>query len=141
MTHIDFYLLGNNGVDSSDHIACRLTDKAFRMGHRVYLYSDDATVCQKLDQMLWTFSAASFVPHAQYSDNISPDTPVSIGSNEPPAGFTDVLISLSEQVPAFFSRFDRVAEIVGSLDSEKQQARERFRYYRDRGYELQTHEL
>lgn len=141
MTQIDFYLLGDNSADGSDRVACRLADKAFRLGHRVYIYADDAGICKKLDQLLWTFSANSFIPHTLGLATKDDDTPVCIGDQEPPTAFADVLISLSQQVPAFFSRFERVAEVVGASNNEKQQARERYRYYRDRGYQLQTHNL
>lgn len=141
MTHIDFYLLGKNSNGGCDHVACRLAEKAFRLGHRVYMYTDDIDACKRLDELLWTFSANSFLPHTLDLDAGDRDTPVCIGDQEPPTGFADTLISLSKEVPSFFSRFERVAEVVGASDSEKQQARDRYRYYRDRGYELQTHDL
>lgn len=140
MTQIDFYLMGDNSADGSDRVACRLADKAFRLGHRVYIYADNAGDCAKLDRLLWTFSANSFVPHT-LDLAANDDTPVCIGDQDPPTAFADVLISLSQQVPEFFSRFERVAEVVGASNNEKQQARERYRYYRDRGYQLQTHNL
>lgn len=141
MTHIDFYLLGKNKADGGDRFACRLAEKAFRLGHRIYMYTDGVDACERLDQLLWTFSANSFVPHTVDLSADDNDTPVFIGFQDPPTGFSDVLISTSKEVPSFFSRFDRVAEVAGVSDSEKQQARERYRYYRDRGYELQTHDL
>lgn len=141
MTSIDFYLPGKNNVDGGDRFACRLAEKAFRLGHRIYIYTDDIDTSEKLDQLLWTFSANSFVPHSLGTDADDSDTPVCIGFRDPPTGFADVLISLSNEVPSFFSRFERVAEMVGASDSEKQRARKRYRYYRDRGYELQTHDL
>jgi DNA polymerase-3 subunit chi len=52
-----------------------------------------------------------------------------------------VLISLASAIPSFFSRFGRVADVVGATEEAKQQARERFRFYRERGYSLQTHSL
>ncbi|RDJ93817.1 DNA polymerase III subunit chi, partial [Lacticaseibacillus rhamnosus] len=41
----------------------------------------------------------------------------------------------------FFSRFQRLVEIVGTDASDRQAARERYRFYRDRGYEIRTHQL
>lgn len=141
MTHIDFYLSNKNTQDEPNRIACRLADKAFRMGHRIYIHAGDAETARHLDQLLWTFSAGSFVPHTMNLESGDNDTPVYIGHEQPPTGFEDVLISLSNEMPSFFSRFERVAEVVGASDIDKQKARERYRYYRDRGYELQTHNL
>jgi DNA polymerase-3 subunit chi len=53
----------------------------------------------------------------------------------------DVLLNLRPEWPAFFSRFQRLVEIVGLDEADRAQARERFRFYRDRGYEIRTHDL
>jgi DNA polymerase-3 subunit chi len=141
MTKVDFYLLGTNG-DSRERIACRLAEKAWRLGNRVYLLAPDKPVALELDELLWTFSQGSFVPHAVYVDDSDADThPVLIGHNEPPAVLHDVLISLAPEVPAWFSRFLRIAELVGATEDDKVRGRERFRFYRERGYPLETHNL
>lgn len=143
MTRVDFYLLGS-GAGDRDLYACRLADKAFRLGHGAYIYTADADAAQRLDKLLWTFSQGSFVPHGLYAE-AAPDTtppfPVAIGCLEPPLACHDVLISLHAEVPPFFSRFERVVDLVGADEAEKTRARERFRFYRERGYPLQTHEL
>jgi DNA polymerase III subunit chi len=138
MTRVDFYL-----VDSEDAnlAACKLANKAFSLGHRVFILATSAETAARLDQLLWTFHPGSFVPHELHSNNRTPATPVLIGHEPPPADCEDVLINLADQVPDCFSRFQRVAEIVGAAAGEKERARERFRFYRDRGYTLQTHNL
>jgi len=50
-----------------------------------------------------------------------------------------VLVNLHAEPPPFFSRFERLAEIVGVDDVPA--GRERFRFYRERGYEMRTHDL
>jgi DNA polymerase-3 subunit chi len=72
---------------------------------------------------------------------MDPLPPVVLGSEPPPTNFEDVLITLAAEVPECFSRFQRVAEVVGADLEEKAGARERFRFYRDRGYPPQTHNL
>lgn len=142
MTRIDFYLLENAEPAARDLAACRLAHKAFALGHRIYILTEGSESARRLDELLWTFSAGSFVPHALHSGE-EPDarTPVLIGDVAPPESFHDVLITTAREVPACFSRFERVAEIVGGSEDEKQQARGRFRHYRERGYTLQTHQL
>ena len=49
--------------------------------------------------------------------------------------------NLNAEPPPFFSRFERLAEIVGKDDADVVAGRERFRFYRERGYELRTHNL
>jgi len=140
MTRVDFYLLGKE-EDRRDRFACRLAEKAYRMGHRVYLLAPDASSAGALDELLWTFSQGSFVPHGQLGDANADEHPVLIGHAEPPSGFQDVLVSLANEVPDWVGRFERVAEIVGATEQDKHQARERFRHYRERGYPLETHPL
>jgi DNA polymerase-3 subunit chi len=81
------------------------------------------------------------VPHALQAEGLDPAPLVLLGPGPPPEGFDDVLITLAAEVPECFSRFRRVAEIVGPAPADKEQGRARFRFYRDRGYALQTHNL
>jgi DNA polymerase-3 subunit chi len=62
-------------------------------------------------------------------------------AEEPPTSHHGVLINLGEDVPVYFSRFERVLEIVPSQDDARASSRARFKFYRDRGYPLETHEL
>ena len=141
MTRVDFYLLDHATDGGHDAAVCKLTHKAFRLGHRIYILTPDFTHAQRLDRMLWIFSAGSFIPHGLSSEAADADMPVLIGYDEPPAACEDVLIQLSPQVPECFSRFQRVAEVVSGADEDRRLARDRFRFYRDRGYALQTHKL
>ncbi len=141
MTRVDFYLLDHATEGGRDAAVCKLTHKAFRLGHRIYILTGDHDSAQRLDRLLWTFSAGSFIPHGLSARPADADLPVLIGHDEPPPAYEDVLISLAPQVPECFSRFQRVAEVVHGGDDEKTLARERFRFYRDRGYALHTHNL
>lgn len=141
MTRVDFYLVNDAAEGSQDIAVCKLAHKAFRLGHRIYIFTPDSSHAQRLDRLLWIFSSGSFVPHGVNPESVDADMPVLIGYDEPPAACEDVLIQLAPQVPECFSRFRRVAEVVGSGDDDKARARERFRFYRDRGYALQMHNI
>lgn len=140
MTQVDFYILEQPDSPSRPLMACRVADKAFRNGHRVYVLANDGQQVAELDQLMWTFSQGSFTPHETYSGTIENEqTPILIGTGEAPDSWHDILITLREDVPPFFSRFERVIEIVDQDESQKKNARDRFRFYRDRGYALQSH--
>jgi DNA polymerase-3 subunit chi len=141
MTRVDFYLLAAAEVNGKPLAACRLAQKAYRLKHRVYVHTGGPDASANLDRLLWTFSPGSFVPHQVHGDSPDPNLPVLIGHDTPPAEFNDVLISLAADVPEFFDRFARVAEIVSADETERAGARERFRRYRERGVEVQTHNL
>jgi len=53
----------------------------------------------------------------------------------------DILINLRVQHPPFFSRFRRLIELVGQDESDKVEARTRYRFYRDRGYEIKSFDV
>jgi len=145
MTRINFYVLKTGSGPQRPVFACRLAEKAFGQGLRIYIHTDSATETARLDELLWTFRDGSFLPHLPADDleRSDPDhtTPILIGHGETPGAHDGLLINLSASVPGFFSRFERVAEIVSGDETDREQARERFRFYRDRGYELETHTL
>ena len=59
---------------------------------------------------MWTFREQSFVPHGLTGQVDPVLTPVLLGWQAPPEDENDVLINLAPEVPAFFSRFRRLAE-------------------------------
>ena len=140
MTQVDFYILADAAPQARPLLTCRLTEKAWKQGHRIFINTASSEQLGELDDLLWTFRAGSFIPHAVYTE---PDDgqPVALGHAVEPTGHSDVLLNLSCEVPAFFSRFERVAELVGAGKDEQAAARERYRYYQDRGYTLNTHKL
>ena len=138
---IDFYVLPGQESKGRLLLACRLAEKAYGLGHRVYLHAASPEQARQLDDLLWTFRQGSFVPHTLCPPVEDDASPVSIGSDETPAAAAEVLINLSDTVPAFFERYQRVAELVDQQPSVLTKSRERFRCYRDRGYEPVSHRL
>jgi DNA polymerase-3 subunit chi len=138
MTKVNFYIL-NSG--SREQTACKLIEKAYTLGHSIYVHTVSQAQAKHLDDLLWTFRDGSFIPHEYYEAGKVQEAPILIGDHEAPDVAHDVLINLSEDVPLFFSRFLRVAEVVGHDDAAKQQGRKRFKFYKDRGYALDTYPL
>jgi DNA polymerase-3 subunit chi len=143
MTRVDFYVLQSGTDQQRATFACRLAEKAWRLGHSVYVHTASSDDTRRLDELMWTFRDGSFLPHLPTGEAASADpagaTPVLVGHGPEPGPRHELLINLAEDVPLFFSRFDRVAEIVAGETADS--ARERFRFYRDRGYTLNTHKL
>ncbi len=145
MTRIDFYILpeGAAAADGGSIMAaCKLCDKAVAAGMMIYVRTGDGTRASDFDGALWSFRQNSFIAHERYVGQglEAPLPPVLIGAQEPPDSHHGVLINLDADIPDFFSRFDRVLEIVGGTTEQRQSSRERFKFYRDRGYELNTYE-
>jgi DNA polymerase III subunit chi len=141
VTQVDFYILENDSEDARLRLACQIVDKATQQDRHVFINSSSDVEAQKLDELLWTFSQGSFIPHkvVRHAVDSPPREPVVIGWNQPPVGERwDVLINLAADVPDFFSRYERVAEVVDGNAARREQSRERYRFYRDRGYKLNT---
>lgn len=138
MTKVDFYVLKDNSAQRRDITACRLAEKAYTQGLQVHLHAASEKHAQEMDKLLWSFRDRSFVPHGL----VDSGAPVTIGATDTVGtDHSDVLINLADQVPNCFSRFERVLEIINADETVRKQGRERFRFYRDRGYTLDTHEL
>lgn len=137
MTQIDFY----THVEDKLRTACRLAAKACSAELRVMVCCPDGELASRFDRMLWTTPAIGFFPHCPASDALAPRTPIVIdhAGAEPP--HDDVLINLRPEWPPLFSRFKRLIEIVSVEDEDRRLARERYKFYRDRGYEIRTHNL
>jgi len=141
MTRVDFYILQDNKANALDQFACRIAEKAYKQGHQVYINTSSDQQLEYLDDLMWTFRDGSFLPHDRYSNDRTSGQAVLLGHGIEPEGVDDVLLNLSDDIPAFFSRFKRVAELVGGDDTARESARARYRFYKDRGYTLNTHKL
>jgi len=123
-------------------LACRLTEEAYLAGQCVYVWLDDPIELQKFDEMLWTFSDRSFVPHERYeSEQQWQDTPVLLSCDASPPQPFDLLVNLGGAVPPAASQARQIAEIVGGDESRRQAGRARFRQYREHGLTPQTHNM
>ncbi len=140
MTRIDFYVLPDASIERQHVYACRLAQKASQQGHRVYIHTGSAEQTTQLDDLLWTFSATSFVPHTAEPSECE-NNPVYINHSGDPLGIHDVLINLAPNTPDCFARFERFAELVNQDEAIKQAGRERFKFYKSRGYPLQTYKI
>lgn len=137
MTEVLFY------TNASDKLrtTCQLSCKALELNRRVMVLTSHAEVTEQLSTMLWSTPSTGFTPHCRASDRLAEVTPVIVDHAVEPVVHEDVLINLREEMPSYFSRFQRLVEIVTSDPDDRARARERYRYYRDRGYEIVTHDL
>ena len=137
MTQIDFY----TNVEDKLGTACRVAAKAYGLGHRMLVCCPDAETATRFDRMLWTAPPTAFIPHCSSSDPLAGETPIIIDHlGGEPIG-DQVLVNLRHEWPPFFGRFERLVEIVSMDDEDRQRGRERFKFYRDRGYEIRIHDM
>lgn len=138
MTRVVFYILSPGASGNRYQLACRVAEKAWRQAHRVLIFAASTQEAEHMDRLLWSFRDQSFLPHGLFGKVDSNNTPVIISAADNPGEEHDVLINLAPQVPAFFGRFMRVAECVDHEQAARAASRLRFKYYRDRGYDIET---
>jgi len=137
VTTIDFY----THVADCLGVAARLAGQVFAAHGSVRVLTPDALTTEELDRLLWMVPATAFVPHCRMGSALAAQTPVWIDHTLEHDGRAEVLINLHSAPPPFFSRFERLAEIVPNTEAGALAGRERYRFYRDRGYQLRAHNL
>lgn len=137
MTRIDFYQL-NPQQHNADRVVCQLCQKAYESKQFTLLLTQSQQQTEHLDRQLWIFDDDSFIPHdAEESDHFI--SPVLIHNQPELNTERELLINLADEIPNYFARFERVIELV--TENNKQQAREHYNFYRERGYPLNHHNL
>lgn len=137
MTKVDFY----TGSPDKLRTACQLSHKAVQSSLRTVISVSDATTYDALDKLLWHYPATAFIPHCRSDADEAGHMPVVLDHAGEKFPHHDLLISLHNECVPFFSRFERVIEIISNDAGDSRMGRERFKFYRDRGYELRHIDL
>jgi len=155
---IDFYILDNGNRQDKLYYACRITEKAYDQGFKVFIQCDDALISQKMDSLLWTFSRESFVPHriCEREELSWQEYPVQLGAlqidkpqhseqhsgdGQSNARVADVVVNLADTPSDAIFAFSRIVDLVSGEQTDRLAGRERFRKYREKGHKPNTHKL
>ena len=127
--------------DAADplHYACRLVRRALASGKPVGVCVA-AVHAARLDELLWSFDAAEFIPHRRWDgqDSLRPPAPgevllVDDAARLPHRG---LLLNLSDEMPGDALEFERVLEVIGKEPERVQAGRARYRVYQQSGAKL-----
>ncbi len=113
----------------------------WQQGHRVVVAFDQADDRERLDSHLWSQPSTGFIPHCRQEDPLAAETPVTLALTLDQAPDQALLLNLGRAVPEGFGRFEELVEIVSTDEEERQQGRERYRFYRDRGYQISSTDI
>lgn len=139
MTEIAFHF---NAPDKLAY-ACRFARKAHRSGARLVITAPPETL-HALDRMLWALAPQDFVAHCRSDADevLVHASPVLLSVDVPSTPHHEVLLNLYGEVPEGFARFERLVEVVSAQDeTDRAQARSRWRHYASRGYSIVRHDL
>ena len=144
---VDFYVLKGAAAKQRWTFACRLTEKAYLRDLNIVIANDTLADARSLDELLWTFSERSFVPHEVCPDEHSMDPATRVhllalrSSTSWPMPGADLLVNLTDRLPDGWERFPRIAEIIDGDEERRRLGRERFKTYRELKVALETHQL
>jgi DNA polymerase III subunit chi len=144
MTQIAFHF----NVPDKLAYACRLLRKAMGQGTKVIVLGDFEQI-EALNQSLWSFSAHDFVPHCLASDapSVRQRSPVLLANTLQGLGDLielptyQVLLNLGLAVPVGFESFERLIELVAVAEQDRDPARQRWKDYKERGFDILRHDL
>ncbi len=148
MTKIEFVVLAYRAqtTDLYDLICQRA--RLARTSGGLYIHTQDEAESQALDEHLWAAPRSEFIPHSIAGAMVNADSTVGknvsdviISSDGEPDGSHCTLINLGFTVPWFFSRFERFIELVRNGENDRKMGRERYLFYKRRGYPLQHRQL
>lgn len=137
MTQVFFY----HGASDKIAAACALLSGAYAKKKPMLVYALDDEVASGIDRMLWTHAALSFVPHCRADSPLAAETPILIADKLDSLPQDERLMNLSREIPPGFSRFQSLIEVVGQDEADRTAARERVKFYKDRGYEVRYFDL
>lgn len=134
MTRVEFFF----NVDDKLAKAAELCEKAVDKGRQLTIFTQGEAMSSALQQRLWQQSATSFLASVKADEAMSQFSAIVLADNNENLVQDDILINLQAEYPPFFSRFRYLVELVGNEEADKAAARARFRFYRDRGYEIKS---
>jgi DNA polymerase III subunit chi len=134
MTRIDFYF----NVADKQQIISELVLASINKHSKVTIFAENAEVANDISLSLWHAKQDGFLPNVLANHQLAEQTPVNIHWQDYPLLQNDTLINLTLNQPSFFSRFTQLVELVSNEEQDKMAARARFKFYRDRGYEIKS---
>ncbi len=142
MTSIDFHFNTPHRLE----YACRLSRKILNAGQALpeaplVVYCSDRKRLDEYDDLLWSLWPEEFLPHAHVELPEASESPIVLIHEDVKLASHTLLLNLDDEPPSFFARFVRLFEVVSTDDDDRQKARARFSFYRDRGYAINNYDL
>lgn len=108
-------------------------------GVKLYLHTDDQHTALYWDEKLWQQDPEQFLPHNLVGEGPKHGTAIEIGHpRTKPSWNRQIVINLAKDKTNFAGSFTQVVDFVPNDEKAKQTARERYKIYRQAGYQMQT---
>lgn len=137
MTRIKFL----HGAPDRLAAAAEWLRQAWQRRQSVLVYLPAQQGADRLDRLLWSQPATGFVPHCSAGSSLAAETPILLTDRLDDLPQDGCLLNLADELPPGFSRFEEMVEIVSTDDGDRLPARERFKFYRERGYDIEARDI
>lgn len=140
MPRADFYLIDKPRFrDDPLLLVCELAKRAFASEQPTLILARSQDQAEALDEKLWEFDEHAFIPHQLAGDDDDASTAVLIV----PPGMTTadrpLVINLRDDCAP--GLFERVLEVVPADEAQRAGSRERWKTYRQAGFEVAKHDM
>jgi DNA polymerase-3 subunit chi len=113
-----------------------------KQGAKVYVHCDDRHSAEEFAELFWQVPAEEFVAHNLVGEGPKYGTPIEIGfEGTRPSWNRQIVINCANKHAIFADRFTEVIDFVPCEENAKQLARERYRIYRQAGFQIETFDL
>jgi DNA polymerase-3 subunit chi len=134
MTEIFFY----SNIANINKWVFKLSEKALEVERNLVIVADKE-LADVLSLGLWSWRDTSFISNNFQESSSRLDTVV-FGDN-PTLTHHDTMVNLRDQIPSRFSSFKRICEYVSNNPTQKNNAREKYNWYKHRGYPITIHRV
>ena len=137
MTEIIFY----TGIDDELTFLVKLSEKTLKMRRKACIATRDAVHSKAVSEYLWTHDPTKFIPHSVGPEELNNEHTALELRHDETSSHLDILINLTQKTPSQFSSFQRLVEIITKRKDSIEVGRQRFKWYRDRGYDIKVHKM
>ncbi|MBL4800602.1 MAG: DNA polymerase III subunit chi [Emcibacter sp.] len=134
MTDISFYHLLHQPLTSA---LPKLLEKVHGAGLKAVIKVGSETRMRELDDLLWTYSKDSFLPHGSMKAKFSDQQPIYLTTEDENPADATVLVLVDSMESEALGQYDRCLEMFDGTDQNAVvAARTRWKSYTDAGYNL-----
>ena len=141
MPRADFYLIAKPRFREQPLLlVCELARKAVHSSQPLLVLAASVEQAEMLDDLLWSFDPDDYLPHQIAGlDMDEEEADVLIVPPDIDAPMRPLVLNLRDAPAA--GNFERVLEVVPADDSARGPLRERWKHYKDLGFEVNKHDM
>lgn len=141
MPRADFYLVDKPRFRADPLLlVCELAKRAFASEQPTLILTRSRAEAELLDEKLWEFDENAFLPHQIVGDG-DDDAITAILIVPPDATTADRALVINLRDECAPGLFERVLEVIPADDAERLGSRERWKTYKQAGFEVAKHDM